>query len=1590
VKKLLNILKKIFLSLIGLIALLLVLVNISSVQTFLAQRATKILSNKLNTVVSVDHVRIDLLNHLLLEGVYIQDLQKDTLAYIGKAEVRITDWFFLKNKVPVLQYLGLSNAYINLYRKSESNAWNYDFIEDAFSGPNPKKKENNKHEFSLDLEKVLLQRVRFHMKDAWVGTDNIVDIGNFALNADEIDFKKKNIQITSIKLDDANIIMRDYNGGRPPQPPKPKTVDTTAFNPNNWSISIKILSIKESKYAFIAKSTTPYLNEFDPEHIEVSKLSTEIDNIKIEGDTLKARILNFAALERSGFRIKDMHAKVSISPKASICRELYLETNNSKLKDYYAMHYNRFPDFLDYIEKVKMVVYLKKSKVDVKDIAYFAPQIKELPLQIVEISGEGAGTVEKLMLKNLLVKDQQSEISGNATIVGLPDIDNTYFNADNIIVKSNGNAITAYAPGLKNNPNINISALHDFNLIGNFKGKLNDFKTTFSFKSNLGNLDADIHLIQPLRQAPRYSGTIAAKGFDAGTLLNVDQLGHVTFDANLDGASFDLDQFKIKAQLAVNGIELNGYNYRGIIADGIFDKQKFDGKLLVNDSNIALGFYGSIDLSNHNIVINATANLLNSDLKALKFTDVPTNLSADFDLNYSGKTIDDFIGKAQLYNINLKRNNKRLDLDSISLISYLENSEKHIDIESNLLGAKIHGQFQLTEIPNSLSYYLSKYLPNYIQGPSKVPVDQKINFDIETRKINELLLAFTNNIQGFDHSKINGNLNTYTQQLNIEAQIPQATVAAVKINNATIDGKGDFNKLLLNATAPTFVIGDGIINSKLALDAYIGNDSISYKINTESDQEFGTATIQGYTIADNSTLKMSFMESDFFVNDKKWRINSGNEIVYADQYLSIKNLNLTSALQSINITTDDIFEQAINISVNNIDIGQASAFADMGDYQPEGRMNGRISISNIFNSPKINSNLTINDAKIGTDYIGQIALFGFYDVGSNRLKLDQNTAIVNQNFKLEADGDIYLGSTDFPEKLDANINIDNFPLKFLNPFLTGYASQLNGIIDGKIKLAGTTTRPNFDGNLTIKNGIAKVDYLGTLYSIPNGLINLDGKTITLKDIELFDVYKNNAIASGFVRFNDFANPELNIRLKTNQFEVVNLRDYENELFYGHVIAKTDFSITGSVSNMSMSINATPTQKSSLYLPYNGTGDYSKNTYITFKDYTQEATSIVSKAKPKEDKLSMRISAVLNTLLDVSLVLDPSTGDQISATGNGNLTINVPANDAYSMYGMYNIESGKYTFTFRQVLAKEFLITSGSNIAFSGDISNTKLNVNAIYPTRTRLYDLLDENEVNQIRDNNKEMEEAKASQPVNVLLNMSGTLASPNLNYEIELPEKRSLGTIAYTKLSRINSSDKTNLTNQVSALLFLGSFIPSQGISSMLATNAAKNTMGETIAAQATPLLTSALNKLLGEQNLQVMVQYKSIGQESLTGSGGSEVDSRNQVKVGIGKNYFNDRLKLQAGSSYDWGRPTAVNSSASTFNLAGDFRAQYSITADGRISITGFRSSNYDLFYGANVPRTGISLNYRKSFDNFYELIHSKKRVAREKALQEKGASQ
>lgn len=183
-----------------------ILINTTPVQNWLVKAVAHRLSKDLHTKVALQHVNFTLFNKMNLEGVYVEDQQKDTLLYAGKIMVNITDWFFFKEQAE-LKYIGLEDATIYLHRVD--SVWNYRFLADYFSAP---PSAQNKKQIILSLKEISLKNIHVKHRDEWRGQDMELSLQQLALKADEINFTKKLVNITSLEMDEPVFTIYDYAG----------------------------------------------------------------------------------------------------------------------------------------------------------------------------------------------------------------------------------------------------------------------------------------------------------------------------------------------------------------------------------------------------------------------------------------------------------------------------------------------------------------------------------------------------------------------------------------------------------------------------------------------------------------------------------------------------------------------------------------------------------------------------------------------------------------------------------------------------------------------------------------------------------------------------------------------------------------------------------------------------------------------------------------------------------------------------------------------------------------------------------------------------------------------------------------------------------------------------------------------------------------------------------------------------------------------------------------------------------------------------------------------------------------------------------
>jgi uncharacterized protein involved in outer membrane biogenesis len=174
------------------------------VQNFAARQATQYLANQLNTTLSIDRVNIAFFDSVLLEGIYVEDQQQDTLLYARELRVDI-GLFSLFNQQVQVDRVGLSNAVVNLVRAPGDTVFNYEFIPEAFASEEPTEPDTTASAWEFDLTQLDLQNVRLAYVDGLEGTDLRLAVQEFVVDVQTLGLADQHPRIEAIRVDGMNL-----------------------------------------------------------------------------------------------------------------------------------------------------------------------------------------------------------------------------------------------------------------------------------------------------------------------------------------------------------------------------------------------------------------------------------------------------------------------------------------------------------------------------------------------------------------------------------------------------------------------------------------------------------------------------------------------------------------------------------------------------------------------------------------------------------------------------------------------------------------------------------------------------------------------------------------------------------------------------------------------------------------------------------------------------------------------------------------------------------------------------------------------------------------------------------------------------------------------------------------------------------------------------------------------------------------------------------------------------------------------------------------------------------------------------------------
>lgn len=1140
-KKYLKISLRVFLWIIGivfaLILLVLVAIQIPSVQNLAKNKAVTYIQEKVKTKVSIEALEIGFPKKVILKEVYFEDQKQDTLLAGQELAVDIDMLALLNNKVAI-KSIDLTGITANV-KRDNNGVFNFDYLIKAFASIDTLQPKKDAAPMQFSLDKINLNDIKIKYKDQYTKNDLAVNLTHFETRIKTFDLDKMNFEVPKIKIKGLKLNLSQGLID------KVKEVPAVAKTTQDQSpLNLQLGEIDLSKIAIVyadAKSKLAANLNFRKLVVKVNKMDLNnqffiIDDIIFENAKGKVSLgKNDTKNTSDAIATTKEQSKLELKIKQSTFKNIDFIYDNQNAKavtkgiDYQHLGIHSLALDLTNLHYSPLSIDGNLNSLKVKE---------KSGLTIKSFTTDFFYGKKNAYLKNLSLKTPQTELKDNIEI-GYPSIETVSKNLADLSINAN----------LKNSK----VAFQDLLLF------VPAMATSVPFKDNpnavlLINSKVTGKLKQLEIPKLEVSGIGATKIAASGTISGLPDVDKAYFDLNIK-------EFKTVAR------DIKSFTPKGTIPNSI----QLPQQLNVNGT-----FKGTIANFNTNLILGssyggAKINAL-FDQRIKNKENYTANVSLNnFDL---GKLIKDkTIGK-----ISLKATAKGTGLDpktarakingNLIKLFYNNYTYQNLTLNGNINNGLFDVNADMTN-PN-LTFDLitsGSFKDKYPVVKALLNVDiadlEKLNLHAGPLKIRGAIDA---DIQSADLDYLNGKISIInltvadakqqivTDSISVIATAkPDTTALAVKspFLNATIKGKYKLSKI---ATA---------LQNSLA--TYYNVDPAAKKqVNEPQNFDFDVA-VKSSPMVLQLLPEIKSMEPILLsgryntINDTIILNGQIPKLVYGQNTITnaVLAVKTTDSILDYSFIVDDIqnnqFQLPYTALTGQLKENVAAYNLQLNDTKDV----ERYVVSGTLKSNKTNTELHLNPDSLLLNYES-------WKVASDNLIRIGSTGIYANQFELSNSGSsILVQSESDKQNAPLTVNFKDFKIETLSSIVEKSDLQISGNINGDALVKNLNTTPLFTSDLTIDEFAFKQDTLGTVaihvdnnvadtynaqvgitgqgnqldltgtYAATAGVLNmnLDIEKLNLKSIQGFTL-GNLQESTGFI------NGKLNITGKASQPQVI--------------------------------------------------------------------------------------------------------------------------------------------------------------------------------------------------------------------------------------------------------------------------------------------------------------------------------------------------------------------------------------------------------------------------------------------------------------------
>lgn len=1374
--------------------------------------------------------------------------------------------------------------------------------------------------------------------------DTLFYAGKIDFNLVGIDLDSTRFKLNNVKVDEGYCLIKFYED-------ESFNIDVlfNILDPNDtlpstgppFTLYFDKVKLTNSRFRFVNETDTSKWKYFAANDEYFYNINATASNFYIIRDSLHFKVSHLDLMEKGGFKASHIQSVVTIAPNCMLFDSLELKTPYTNAKGGFQMYYDSWSSFSNFYDEVKMKVELGQSVVDLRDVTFFASPFEQMPYKL-RVKGKGKGTVSNLDLSNLDIQFGNNGIfKGKAKLIGLPAIDNTFIDAQVKQVSVTRKDIEYLAQKSIGN---DLDVLGVMKFTGKYTGFYKDFVAFGSLHTAIGSVETDLNMkLSDAMKDYQYSGNLVVSDFDLGQLVKNNMLGKFSVHTKIEGKGLAFEDIVAHADADFDYFEFKNYRYHNIEWKGGLANKNITTNFHIDDPNIHFSFKGNIDLATDATNYNFTAKVTKANIEPLGFDTADLTVSADAKINFTWKDIDKNNGLIQLNGLKILRNEELYEINAIELNSVVNAGTRTLEFNTDNIHAKLKGNFNLSEFESLSKLVLNHLLPNYFQMPHTVPsVSHQFDFNIQAKSLYPFNTLYFPHIEA-SNLDASGTFNQKQMVWNFDLKLDQFSYNSINLrrinlnhnsnSNATV--KLDIKRILVKDSlyARSVNIQSTIANNRAKVYIHTGDTNVVVNTNCDLDLLFSPDLITG-----------QFKQGIVKIKESKIAIDSLGFIQYSPEgftFNQFKFIRENNQFLDVNGLYSVADKHNLHFNLENIKLDILNDFIPSMDILTNGVINGFASLQNKDNHNVLSTNAELTHLSLDRDTIGDFKFVSNYAEQQNRLMAYMKS--VKGKFKNMEVGGYY----DFSSKDDAlnfSIQFDESDISSLQAFVKDYIKLYTGSIRANGQLSGSLAKPEFSSTIDLMGVTLRVEYLKTLYSFSTS-IKINEQNITIAPTEIKDVNEHTAIAKGIISHKNFSKFNTNLSLTNlTNFQLLNTKSKDNDLFYGVAYADGGLTLTGPIDDLLFDAEFTVKKESVVNIPL--ANSYGDNEDGLIRFVNKDSTRVFSSYKKSGSLTGFSIKCLLHATKDAELniVMDEQQNDRIRGRGEGDVLIELTNSGQFNMYGEVEVNEGDYNFTAMNLFTKKFTLKPGGKINWTGDPFEGQMNITGVYNVRTSVADII----ASATSDERERLKQQRV--PVECLLYVKGSLLNPDIKFDLNVNDVN--GTLTGSTVSELQNSlriwrnENELMTQQVVSLMLFGRFAPTniQNSSNNTAISAGvSNTLSGFVSSQATGLIQRII------PGFDLNIDYHT-GTESM----------RSRQIVSGTKRMFDNRLEIQA--SFD------------PINTYQNFLTQYNLSKDGRLKAKAFSRAQLDPIYNRNINTNGIGLYYRKEFDKLSEIFSFK----------------